>query len=230
MQDRSSQTMQELVQRYNRAGPRYTSYPTAPSWSDQYGPEEYIKAMEASSVDSDEPLSLYVHIPFCRKLCWFCGCNKVITNDSNRTDVYLDRIEKELALVLEHLGERRRVSQIHWGGGTPSLMSDEQTRRSFDMLAGSFEILDTAEVAMELDPRTTDREKIQLLKSLGFNRISFGVQDLNKDVQRAINRDQTEEETVDLFHYSRDEGFNGSRIKRISEKIIAASRSNLSSG
>ncbi len=112
-------------------------------------------------------------------------------------------------MVLEHLGERRRVSQIHWGGGTPSLMSAEQTRRSFEMLSGSFEILDGAEIAMELDPRTTDRNKVQLLKSLGFNRISFGVQDLDKDVQRAINRDQTEEETVDLFHYSRDEGFSG---------------------
>lgn len=204
-----TQRIRQLVQKYNQAGPRYTSYPTAPEWKKDYGPADYISALQSAAQETDEALSLYVHYPFCRKLCYFCGCNKVISRSEEKADDYLDHIEMEIGQVCSHLGQRKQVTQMHWGGGTPSLMTNDQTRRSFHMLADHFTIADGAEIAMELDPRTTSREKLQVLKSLGFNRISFGVQDLNDEVQRAINRDQSEGMSTDLYHYSRDEGFEG---------------------
>jgi oxygen-independent coproporphyrinogen-3 oxidase len=198
----------QLVQKYNQSGPRYTSYPTAPQWHNDYGPGDYISALEAAADETDEPLSLYVHYPFCRKLCYFCGCNKVISSSEDKADAYLDRVEDEIQQVSTLLSDRKQVTQMHWGGGTPSLMTEEQTRRSFAMLAERFDIADDAEIAMELDPRTTSHEKLKWLRELGFNRISFGVQDLNDDVQRAINRDQSKTVTTDLYNAGREKGFD----------------------
>ncbi len=201
--------IKSLLGKFDTSGPRYTSYPTAPQWKNSFGNDDYLATIGMASKQTDEPLSIYVHYPFCKKLCYFCGCNKEISNNESKANFYLDCIEKEIELIFSRLDQRRTVSQIHWGGGTPSIMTLDQTRRSFEMLSKRFEIDPQAEIAMELDPRTTDKGKLHLLKSLGFNRISYGVQDVNDEVQRAINRDQSEQVTKQLYHDSRELGFEG---------------------
>ena len=203
------QHVTSLIQKYNRPGPRYTSYPMAPEWTSDYGPDNHTLTLREAGIKTEDPLSLYIHIPFCKKLCWFCGCNKVISDNDQKAADYLDHIKTEIQLVRTCLGDRQRVTQVHWGGGTPSLLNEENTRRSFDILTGPFDLQDHAEIAMEIDPRTTTTSKIDLLKELGFNRLSFGVQDLDGDVQDAIHRGQTEKETRDLYEYCRERGFTG---------------------
>ena len=201
--------LRQLINKYDRPGPRYTSYPMAPEWSDIYGPEDFAAVLDQASARTEEPLSIYVHKKKKKKLCWFCGCNKVISSDQAKAGVYLDCLEREIDIVCGHLGDRRSVTQVHFGGGTPSLLSLEHTRRASAMLTERFSVQEPAEVAMEIDPRTTDFEKILLLKELGFNRLSFGVQDLDDNVQQAIHRGQTEKETRALFDFCRREGFEG---------------------
>ena len=207
--DDSSDKLQRLVRKYDRPGPRYTSYPTAPEWSDQYGPDDYINALKAAAAEVDEPLSFYLHIPYCRKRCWFCGCNTMVSRAPEAADSYLDRVEKESEMVLALLGKRRKVSQFHWGGGTPSFLTDAQTIRAFEIFSKRFDIQKDAEISIELDPRVTTQERIKLLQSLGFNRLSFGIQDFDVDVQTAIGRNQEESEAVALYKYSRQLGFSG---------------------
>jgi oxygen-independent coproporphyrinogen-3 oxidase len=181
----------------------------APEWKSDYGPSEYISTLQEASNRTEEPLSLYIHIPFCKKLCWFCGCNKVISDNDQKATDYLDHVKTEVEQVRSQLGDREKVTQMHWGGGTPSLLNEENTRRSFEILAEPFHIQDHAEIAMEIDPRTTTIDKIDLLKNLGFNRLSFGVQDLDSNVQDAIHRGQTETETRTLYDHCRNRGFTG---------------------
>ncbi|MCX6829355.1 MAG: oxygen-independent coproporphyrinogen III oxidase [candidate division Zixibacteria bacterium] len=199
----------ELVKKYDCPGPRYTSYPTVPEWSNQYGPEDYKAAIKEASSDVDEPLSFYLHIPFCRKRCWFCGCTTMISRTPEAADAYLGRVEKESKMVAELLGRRKRVSQFHWGGGTPSFLTEAQTIRAFEIFSANFEIMKGAEISIELDPRVTTKERIKLLKSLGFNRLSFGIQDFNHEVQEAIGRNQDETQSIELYRHCRQEGFTG---------------------
>ncbi len=201
--------LNELLKKYDRPGPRYTSYPMIPVWSNKFGNQQYIEALKNASGHPDQPSSLYLHIPFCRRRCWFCGCNTTTLKKSGTHSAYLDIVEKEISMVWEHLGERKLVTQFHWGGGTPTCLDDANTKKAFGIFTKHFEIKDGAEISIEIDPRITDHERVQLLKSLGFNRLSFGVQDFNPDIQTAIGRNQNEAETVELYEYCRKQDFTG---------------------
>ncbi len=196
----------DLLARYDRPGPRYTSYPTAPEFSAEFGPGEYAERLRAASERPGEPLSLYVHVPFCERRCHFCGCHVVITKRDDVVEDYLRHLLKEIDLVADALGARRGVLQLHWGGGTPTHLTPEQLRRVFGAIAARFRILPEAEVAIEADPRVTTREHVDALAELGFNRLSMGVQDFTPEVQAAIGREQTWEETRALYLYARDKG------------------------
>lgn len=195
-----------LILRMSGAGPRYTSYPTVPEWSDAFGDADARAALARASERVDEPLSLYVHIPFCERMCLFCGCTVEITRRAGRVTSYLDALDRELALVAELLGKRRKVLQIHWGGGTPTHLKSAQIEQLFASIASRFEILPGAEVSLEVHPHVTSFEQIDVLAGLGFNRISMGVQDLDARVQSVIARDQTAEETERLIEHCRARG------------------------
>lgn len=197
----------EMLAKYDRPGPRYTSYPTAVEFHEGFDAKRYIAKLEEAAAKPDEPLSLYVHLPFCRERCSFCGCNVIITQKPGVADAYLDDLEREVNLVADRLGKRTRLVQYHWGGGTPTYLSLEQMRRVWDMIAKRFTFAPDAEIAIEVDPRVTTRRQAELLRELGFNRISMGVQDFDSDVQEAVNRYQTFNQTRDLHLYMRELGF-----------------------
>lgn len=199
-----------LMRRYAVAGPRYTSYPTAPEWREDFGPEALAARLEAAGqAGASAPLSLYVHLPFCKSLCWYCGCNVVISKDAGAADQYLDHLELELAMVAARLGERRNLSQIHWGGGTPTFLSEQQIERLWAAITKHFRPLPDAEVAIEIHPALTRRSQLDVLRQLGFNRLSMGLQDFDPLVQEATNRLQTPEQTRELLEYGRSLGFGG---------------------
>jgi oxygen-independent coproporphyrinogen III oxidase len=197
----------DQIRRLDRAAPRYTSYPTVPAWSEEFGEGDYLRALDAASQAPDEPLSIYVHIPFCREMCTFCGCNALVSRSSGRADRYLDAIERELALVAPRLGARRSVSRIHLGGGTPTTLSLPQLERLWRLLTSRFAVRADAEVALEIDPAVTTTEQLGLLRTFGFNRISMGVQDFDPCVQKAVNRIQSVEETRRLVDFARASGY-----------------------
>lgn len=200
----------KLIQKYDVAGPRYTSYPTAPAWSERFTADDARGRFQAAGrVGADQPLSLYVHLPFCRERCTFCGCNVVVAKDPTRVDRYLEYIAKELHLVAGALGERRTVSQLHWGGGTPTFLDNDQLTRLFRLLTQFFTLTPDAEVAIEIDPRVTRLDQLDTLRGLGFNRISLGVQDVDPEVQEAIGRHQTLAETQRIYRHARALGFSG---------------------
>lgn len=205
----------DLVQKYDRPGPRYTSYPTAPEWRDDFGPDAYAAALAAAATAPDGPLALYVHIPFCEERCTFCGCNVVITRRRATADPYLDRLEREIGLVSDRLGPRRRVTQLHWGGGTPNYLDEPRLRRLMAMLRARFVLAPDAEVALEIDPVASSPEQVRLLRELGFNRISLGVQDLDWTVLQAVNRRQPEELTRRIYGACREAGFAGVNLDLI---------------
>lgn len=196
----------ELLARYDRPGPRYTSYPTAVEFHEAFGPERYLAKLEEASRRPDAPLAAYVHVPFCSERCSFCGCNVIITKDTVLADEYVDLLDREVGLVAERLGDRRRLVQLHWGGGTPTHLSPAAMRRVWDLIARRFDLAPDAEVAIEVDPRVTTLEQAALLVELGFNRVSMGVQDFDAGVQEAINRFQTFEQTRDLYRRFRELG------------------------
>lgn len=200
-----------LIAKFDRQGPRYTSYPTAPEWNEQFGKESFAAAIERADA-SDAPLSIYTHIPFCKELCYFCGCTVVITNNPAKNGAYLKYLKRELDLLLPHLKRRRSIGQFHLGGGTPTHLSPSGLRELLDIFTSEFTILPDAELSIEADPRVTTAEHIETLASLGFNRISLGVQDFNKDVQAAVNRVQSEEQTKQLFDHCRRSGFRSINI------------------
>jgi oxygen-independent coproporphyrinogen III oxidase len=204
----------ELIRKYDRPGPRYTSYPTAPEWTDAFGAAEFEDHL-ARAEAAGGPLSIYVHIPFCREMCRFCGCNVVATHDRTRADAYLDLLEKEVALVAARLPTRRAVSQLHWGGGTPTFLDERQLARCHEILARHFAFAPDAEQAVEIDPAITTRSQIETLARLGFNRISMGVQDFDAKVQEVVGRVQGEKETADLVQAARDCGFHGVNLDLI---------------
>lgn len=197
----------ELLARYDRPGPRYTSYPTAVEFTDKVGPRHHIQRLASAAERPAEPLSLYVHLPFCQARCSFCACHVVVTSRPEISEPYLQRVESEAAMVAERLGGRRRVVQYHWGGGTPTHHAPERLRELHGRLMQHFDLDPGAEVAIEVDPRVTTKEHLDVLRQLGFNRLSLGVQDLDFKVQRLIGRHQTRQQTEDLYWGARALGF-----------------------
>jgi oxygen-independent coproporphyrinogen III oxidase len=204
----------DLIKKYDRPGPRYTSYPTAPEWTDAFGPAQYVDHLARAEAQQG-PLSIYVHLPFCQEMCRFCGCNVIATHDRTRADAYLDVLEKEVALVAAKLPRRRTVTQLHWGGGTPTFLDEAQLRRCHGILARHFQFASDVEKAVEIDPAITRKSQIEVLAELGFNRISMGVQDFDGKVQEVVGRIQGEKETADLVQAARDHGFKGVNLDLI---------------
>jgi len=199
----------ELLQEHDKPGPRYTSYPTAPEWRKDFGAAEYGAALARAAQQVNEPLSMYVHLPFCWERCLFCGCNVVISKRQDVSHDYLEYLYREIHMGAEALGQRKRVRQLHWGGGTPTYLTIDQMETLFSRISQDFALDADGEIALEVDPRVTTREQLRALRQMGFNRISMGVQDLDPKVQAAIYRNQTEAETRELFGWCREEGFGG---------------------
>ena len=204
----------ELLERYDRPGPRYTSYPTAVEFHERFDSRAYVARL-AEANRHDGPLSLYVHLPFCEHRCAFCGCHVVITKDRSIVDDYLRRLHLEIELLARHLPDRRRVVQLHWGGGTPTHLPPDRIEALHRRIAGLFDVDPEGETAIEADPRVTTREQVDLLRALGFNRVSMGIQDLDPDVQRAIDRNQTEAQSRDLYDACRATGFRSINVDLI---------------
>lgn len=205
----------DLLERYDVPAPRYTSYPPATRWSPEVTAEAFAEVLRTAARRTDEPLALYVHLPFCRSLCWYCGCNVVIAKKGDRTERYLDALVSEVARVASLLGPRRRLSQIHWGGGTPTQLDEAQLTRLWNALTEHFELTEGAEVAIELHPAITTLSQLQLLRRLGFNRVSMGLQDFDPEVQEATNRIQTVEQTQACVDEARRLGFQGVNLDLI---------------
>lgn len=205
----------DLLRKYDRPGPRYTSYPTAVEFSSAYDASAYFDSLDNAAARPDDPLSLYVHLPFCEHRCTFCGCNVVITRRRSVAEQYLTYLHREIREVARRLRRRRKVVQYHWGGGTPTYLHIDEMLALQQVVTECFEILPDAEVAVEVDPRVTSREQIDLLRSMGFNRLSMGVQDFDPEVQAIINRNQTEGQTRELFAHSRNMGFASINIDLI---------------
>jgi oxygen-independent coproporphyrinogen-3 oxidase len=196
-----------LLARLDVPGPRYTSYPTAPMWTTAFGPADHARALEASARAASEPISLYVHIPFCREMCTYCGCNVIVTKDPRKADRYLDAVTRELALVAERLGARRTLSRLHLGGGTPTSLTIAQLERLAKAIFDRFSVAAGAELAVEIDPMVTSYEQLALLAALGWNRLSMGVQDFEPRVQEAVRRIQSVEQTAETVAWARRLGY-----------------------
>ncbi|MFN7952694.1 MAG: oxygen-independent coproporphyrinogen III oxidase [bacterium] len=205
----------ELLARYDRPGPRYTSYPTAVEFHDGFGADEESDALTRANAQPDEPLSLYFHIPFCESMCTFCGCSVVIRRDHEAAAPYLERLRREIELVAERLPDRRKVVQLHWGGGTPNFLSEARMGALFETITRHFTLTPDAEVALEIDPRTASPSQIDFLRGLGFNRVSMGIQDFTPEVQQAVNRIQPEAMTRSIFDRARERGFESINVDLI---------------
>ncbi|MDH0745436.1 oxygen-independent coproporphyrinogen III oxidase [Pseudomonas sp. GD03842] len=206
----------DLIRRHDLTGPRYTSYPTAVQFHPQVGAFDLLHALRESR-KADRPLSLYVHIPFCANICYYCACNKVITKDRGRAQVYLQRLEQEIQMIAGHVGKGQVVEQLHFGGGTPTFLSHVELRQLMGHLRKHFTLLDahSGDYSIEIDPREADWSTMGLLRELGFNRVSLGVQDLDPLVQRAINRLQSLAETRAIIEAARTLQFRSVNIDLI---------------
>ena len=202
-----------LLKKYDRAGPRYTSYPTAVEFHSGLSADDYARRLSAP--ETAHSVSLYLHLPFCEHRCTFCGCHVIATRRHDVAEQYLAYIERELELVTSLLATRPRVVQYHWGGGTPTYFSPEQLRRLHDVVLTHFDFDPGAEIAIEVDPRVTSHEHIDALVKAGFNRVSMGVQDFDPSVQEAIGRHQDEASTRELFNYSRQVQFESINLDLI---------------
>ncbi|PUE55132.1 oxygen-independent coproporphyrinogen III oxidase [Limnohabitans parvus] len=208
----------ELLTRFDVPGPRYTSYPTADRFVEAFDEADYVQALKdrkSGLVGKQLPLSLYVHIPFCESLCYYCACNKIITKHKERAADYLRYLTKEVELHTRHLGLGQSVSQLHLGGGTPTFMSDDELRQLMAMLRKNFDFVPGGEYSVEVDPRTVDENRLAVLAELGFNRLSFGVQDFDPSVQKAIHRIQPAEQVFKLVEASRRLGFESVNVDLI---------------
>lgn len=199
----------DLLRKYDRPGPRYTSYPTAPMWNESVDSEVYRALLANASKEIDTPLAVYCHIPFCRKRCYYCGCNTCIVVRTEPIDEYLASLECEITEVAGRLGKRRRVSQLHLGGGTPTYLGRDGLGRLIAALSGVFEFVAKAEMSIEVDPRETTPDDVVKLRELGFNRVSLGAQSFDPDVQKAIGRNQTTEQVERLYAALCEHGFGG---------------------
>ena len=202
------------------AGPRYTSYPTADRFVEAFGASQYAQALQTCTQDAGRstgaaPLSLYVHIPFCESVCYYCACNKIVTRRHGLAELYLAALEREIALHVSELGRDRKVSQIHLGGGTPTFLSDDELAGLMTVLNDAFAWTPEPEVAIEVDPRTVDRQRLRNLAAIGFNRLSLGVQDFDPDVQRAVHRVQPFDQVRELLAAARDTGFRSTNVDLI---------------
>ncbi|WP_158785272.1 oxygen-independent coproporphyrinogen III oxidase [Pantoea sp. BAV 3049] len=202
---------QALIQKYNISGPRYTSYPTALEFHQDYDEAAFL---QASQRYPDRPLSLYVHIPFCHRLCYFCGCNKIVTRQQHKADEYLQALAIEIA-ARARLFSNRTVTQMHWGGGTPTYLNKTQISRLMDLLREHFNFSAEAELSIEVDPREIELDVLDHLRAEGFNRLSMGVQDFNKVVQEKVNRIQDEAMIVALMERARKLGFTSTNLDLI---------------
>jgi oxygen-independent coproporphyrinogen-3 oxidase len=214
--DHSTQFDLELIAKYDQSGPRYTSYPTAVQFHEGFNEDEY-KRVARESNESSNPLSLYFHIPFCDTVCFYCACNKVATKDRSMAGGYLARIYEELRMQSELFDASRVVTQLHWGGGTPTFISHDEMRDLMAQTRKAFTLLDddTGEYSIEIDPREAQGDSVKLLRELGFNRMSLGVQDFDQRVQKAVNRIQSKDETLTVLQSARDEGFRSISIDLI---------------
>lgn len=199
--------LESLLPRYELSGPRYTSYPTVPVWSEDYGPADFARALSRSDSDTAAGLALYVHIPFCRELCHYCACNRVITRKQELPERYLETLAHEIMEVRRRLPDKARAEQIHLGGGTPTHLHPEQLAGLMDLIDAAFARSEDAELSIEVDPRVTSEAHIELLRARGFRRISLGVQDFDTRVQQAIHRIQPPEQVAELTANARRHGF-----------------------
>ena len=207
---------EELLKRFDVPGPRYTSYPTADRFVEAFTELDYVQALDQRrSGPTVSPLSLYVHIPFCESVCYYCACNKVITKHHDKAAEYLRYLTREVDLQVQHLGKGQAVSQLHLGGGTPTFLSDAELQDLMSMLKRSFSMAPGGEYSVEVDPRTMTPDRLRHLKGLGFNRLSFGVQDFDAAVQRAVHRVQPAEQVFTLVQAARDLGFESLNVDLI---------------
>ena len=196
----------ELLQRYNKPCPRYTSYPTAVEFHDGVQEKLYINQLTQANEDSQSPWSIYMHFPFCQERCLFCACHMIKTSHQRVTDQYLDSLMKEMELVAQHIPNRRDVIQFHWGGGTPTYYSPEALKMVMEAFKKHFSFREDAELAIEVDPRVTTEHHVDALLDMGFNRLSMGVQDFDTKVQKAIGRFQSPQQVENLVQYARNKG------------------------
>ena len=209
----------QLLTRLDVPGPRYTSYPTADRFVDSFGPADYRAALEQRARDVAQgaapPLSVYVHVPFCESVCYYCACNKIVTRQHSRAAPYLHALEREVRLHTDVLGRGQPISQLHFGGGSPTFLSDDELRELMAMLRSAFDIAAGAEMSIEVDPRTVDAARLGAIAAMGFNRLSFGVQDIDPDVQKAIHREQPFELVRSLMREARSLGFDSINVDLI---------------
>lgn len=202
--------------KYDKAGPRYTSYPTAPVWNEEFGPERFRdKIVETNRGNDSSPLSLYFHIPFCYSLCFYCGCNSIITKKKGHASEYISYLKREIENISRLVNRERKVVQLHWGGGSPDFLSPSEMEELYGYITDNFQIDNNAEAGVELDPRETTFEHVKTLKGLGFNRISMGIQDFNPRVQEAVNRIQSEETSGRLVNWCRGLGIESINVDLI---------------
>src|SRR5262244_201125 len=211
---RELRVSEEFLTRYNRPGPRYTSYPTAPVWNESFGAAD-LEAVHASADRARTPVSLYMHLPFCESLCLFCACNVVIRKDKSVTPPYLSVLKKEIDRMAQGVSREREVIQFHWGGGTPTYLSPEQIEDLFTYTRERFTFARDAEIGIEVDPRVTTRAHMEKVRKMGFNRLSMGIQDFKEEVQKAVHRIQPYEATRDLIAAARQLGFDSINVDLI---------------
>ena len=205
----------DLIKKYDRPGPRYTSYPTVPVWTDSVGSDTYSNALDSASQNKDEPLSLYLHLPFCKKRCYFCACNVFIPRRPEQITKYVATLLTEIHRVAERLAPRNKVMQLHFGGGTPTYLSVDTFGQVMDALEKRFVFMDDAELSIEVDPRVTTKAHLTFLAERGFNRISMGVQDFDLAVQKSIGREQSYDLTKRCIEYAREKGFKSVNLDLI---------------
>ncbi|PKO59580.1 MAG: oxygen-independent coproporphyrinogen III oxidase [Betaproteobacteria bacterium HGW-Betaproteobacteria-18] len=209
---------ESLIRQYDVSGPRYTSYPTADRFVEAFTAQDYIQALEQRRSGASAlalPLSLYVHIPFCESLCYYCACNKIITKHHDRATAYITYLNREVDLHIKHMGSGQTVSQLHFGGGSPTFLTDDELREVMGMLRRNFNLVQNGEYSIEIDPRTIDKNRLDALAEMGFNRLSFGVQDFEPAVQKAVHRVQPAEQVFDLVHAARERGFESINVDLI---------------
>lgn len=208
----------ELITKYGLAGPRYTSYPTALQFHEGFDAEAYRRHVQNSNDDLiPRPLSIYVHLPFCKELCYYCACNKKVTRNTQRAAVYLDHLDLEIKMQGQLFDRDRQVIQLHFGGGTPTYYDDIQLKHIVEKLSRSFLLSRSSsrEFSIEIDPRTVNEERVAYLADIGFNRVSMGIQDFDPAVQKAVNRVQDEQKTLRLIEAARESGFNSVSVDLI---------------
>ena len=206
----------ELLKRFNQPGPRYTSYPTAPLFSPEFTAAEYTREIvETNGAQNESGVSLYFHFPFCAKLCYFCGCNMMVTQDRRMIREYNDYLKREIELLAPHISGNRRVEQLHFGGGTPSYLTPDEIADIGAFIKSKFNFAGDLEASVEIDPRGLTREHLEAFRTIGFNRTSFGVQDFNLKVQEAINRVQSEAITRQTVIWARELGYKSVNIDLI---------------